>query len=40
MWFRVENKLALGILTSLLSYKESDKQKVLDAIQKIINKER
>lgn len=39
MWFVVEDKLALGILTSLLSHKESDKQKVLDAIQKIINKE-
>lgn len=38
MWFRVENKLAFGILTSLLSQEKSNKQELLDAIQKIINK--
>ena len=42
MWFRVEDNLVLGILTSLLAieksdkYKVLDKQKVLDAIQTII----
>lgn len=36
MWFRVEDNLVLGILTSLLAIEKSDKQKVLDAIQTII----
>lgn len=36
MWFRVEDNLVLGILTSLLAIDKSDKQKILDAIQTII----
>jgi hypothetical protein len=42
MWFRIEKKLVLGILTSLLVIEKSnkeevlDKQKILDAIQTII----